>query len=161
MNALLPVVLALAAGGVQAQIYKCADAGGVRFAERPCGSSAILVSARAPSAAPPAADDRPVAPMGDAQRRQAALEQMTRDRMERERRFAVRDLEREIADEQARMGAALDLLRQRKRLANNNLAGAQWETSLSQEMQAVTARGNARIASLRADLAALRAKAQP
>ena len=38
------------------------------------------------------------------------------------------------------MNGELSALRQKKSYANNNLAGAQWQTSISEEMSAVTAK---------------------
>ena len=51
--------------------------------------------------------------------------------------------------------AKLAALRDKKSYANNNLAGATWEKSISDEMQAVAQRYNADIANAREDLRAL------
>ena len=45
-----------------------------------------------------------------------------------------------MAADTRRMGAELDALKTKKKQANNNLAGATWEASISQEMLVVTQR---------------------
>lgn len=143
-------------------LYRCTEGGIIRYADRPCGKSAVLISgqptaarenvvqhADAPAIAPPAsAGSRP--PADEQQLRQAQLAQMVRERRIRELEFEIRDTERQLEND-------LDQLKRRKAYANNNLAGAIWEGSLSQEMQAVTAKGNARIDTLRRELTSLRA----
>lgn len=143
-------------------LYKCTEGGIIRYADRPCGKSAVLISgppaaarenvvqpADAPAMAPRASADPAPA---DAQplRQAQLLAQMARERRLRELEFEIRDAERQLEDD-------LDQLKRRKTYANNNLAGATWEGSISQEMQAVTAKGNARIEALRRERADLRA----
>lgn len=48
--------------------------------------------------------------------------------------------------------AALAALRAKKAQANNNLAGAVWENSISEEMSAVVARYDVRIRGLREEI---------
>ncbi len=163
MKTRLPVLfLALLPFAASAQtLYKCTEGGIIRYADRPCGKSAVLVSSPPPSArdhvvqhveAPAVARRGSADPTPDdaQQQRQAQLAQMTKDRRIRELEFEIRDAERQLDDE-------LDQLRRRKGRANNNLAGATWEGSISQEMQAVTTKSTARIDALRRELAALRA----
>lgn len=143
-------------------LYKCTEGGIIRYADRPCGKSAVLISgpptaarenvvqhADAPAMAPRASADPTPA---DAQPLRPAqlLAQMARERRIRELEFEIRDAERQLEDD-------LGQLKRRKAYANNNLAGAIWEGSISQEMQAVTAKGNAQIDTLRRELAGLRA----
>ncbi len=52
----------------------------------------------------------------------------------------VRRVESRISQYQRNMQKELDVLLRKKRSANNNLAGAQWETSISNEMQATTSK---------------------
>jgi uncharacterized small protein (DUF1192 family) len=77
--------------------------------------------------------------------------------MERERR--VRELEYEIqrrrsniVDEQAAMEREVATLREKKAHVNNNLAGATWEKSISEEMSAVVARYDVRIRTLQDEI---------
>lgn len=166
-TALALVVLALVPLAAPAQtLYKCTEGGIIKYADSPCGKSAVLISGKpaasasrnvvvqtadqSPAVAARAPEAAPAAP-ADAQRlREDQLAQMARDRRIRELGYEIRDAEREMDDE-------LEKLRRRKGYANNNLAGATWESSISQEMQAATSKGNARIAALRRELADLRA----
>ena len=52
----------------------------------------------------------------------------------------IRKAENRITLYQRNMQKELDGLLRKKRSANNNLAGAQWETSISNEMQATTSK---------------------
>ena len=88
--------------------------------------------------------------------------------IQRDRKIAA--VERDIAATEADidnrnrvMSAEIDGLRRRKQFANNNLAGATYEQSLSSEMQAVAAKYKAmndvdleRVRQLRATLATLK-----
>lgn len=67
---------------------------------------------------------------------------------EQERRVAdleeqVKFLERRIGSRNTAMANEMAAVRNQKRLANNNLAGATWEQSLSTEMQAIAAKPKA------------------
>ncbi len=154
-------VLALLPLAAPAQnLYRCTEGGVIRYADRPCGKSAVLVSGQPaaarpetvvqPAPAPTAAAPAPP-PAADAQAmRQAQLAQMARERRIREVEYELRDAERELDDD-------LNRLRRRQGTAANNLAGATWIGGIAQEMQAVTAKGNARIDALRRELFDLRA----
>ena len=62
---------------------------------------------------------------------------MERERKLREIDLEIERLERRILDHRSTMRAELAALEQKKTYANNNLAGATWEQSISQEMNAV------------------------
>jgi hypothetical protein len=97
-----------------------------------------------------------------------SAEQRIARTLERERR--MREIEREIQAVEANifnrnavMSQEMTALRNQKQYANNNLAGATWEQSISTEMQAVAAKYQAmndadreRVKQLRANLEALR-----
>ncbi|MBN8516643.1 MAG: DUF4124 domain-containing protein [Candidatus Accumulibacter sp.] len=152
-------------------LYRCTEGGIVTYAERPCGKSAVPVSSlppapravpapvpQAPSMMAPADGPLP-APSASAAsaareeqvQREAKLARMAKERRMRDLEYEIRDTERAHDDDLAR-------LRDKKRYSANNLAGATWEESISQEMQAVTTRYNARIDTLRRELAALRSQ---
>jgi hypothetical protein len=168
---LFALLLALAPLGAVAQsLYKCTEGGVVKYAERPCGKSAVLISgpqagaqpktivqtteppapAPAPAIAARAPDAATPAPADAQKARQEQLAQMAKERRIRELGFEIRDAEREMDDE-------LEKLRQRKYRSANNLAGATWESSISQEMQAATSKHTARIDALRREKASLQA----
>lgn len=77
--------------------------------------------------------------------------------MEHER--ALRDIDHRISvehsrirEQEDRMSGELAALRAKKAQANNNLAGAVWENSISEEMSAVVARYDVRIRGLREEI---------
>jgi|SRR5690554_782402 len=83
-------------------------------------------------------------------------------RSDNERRQLDRDIKRSenrIVDYRNNMQRELSLLRKKKNYANNNLAGAEWENSISTEMQAVTSKYSTLITSEEARLANLRKQA--
>ena len=122
--------------------FKCTDAEGrISFQQAPCPTSEAqqALKLRADVAPGSASGTSASAPQG------ASVELRMLKALERERR--VRDLEREIADTEnalsgrgVMMSNELAALQLRKRSANNNLAGATWEQSISAEMQAVAAK---------------------
>jgi len=94
--------------------------------------------------------------------------QQTANAMERERKLKeidreIGDAEGLIADYRQAMSNELSALQQKKQRANNNLAGATWEQSISAEMSAVSQKYDAlirteqtRIERLRTDTEQLR-----
>ena len=117
-----------------AEIYKCMDANGRPiYSQMPCGSDAEKTTITPPDEIGSVSTDR---------NSLRAIKQSNR----------LRDIERDIAAENRRirslqqsMEAELEKLRQKKRQARNNLAGAQWEQSISTEMSAVVERYNTKI----------------
>lgn len=154
LAALLLATVALPASGQQ--MYKCTQDGRTTFSEFSCGKSARKITVRpvagdyAPAplevAAPPAAPSNVAAPAADPRTR---LDEMARQRRARELEYEIRDAEKD-------MDAELDTLKRKKAYAGNGLAGATWEASISQEMQAVTAKWRGKIDELNGRMAALR-----
>jgi len=122
----LPVSLALLAGAADAAVYKCDVGGKTVFSDRPCATDAqkLDIRYRQPDAAAAA----------EIQRRTdqyyADLDKRKHASKVAAQKQRVRQLERE-------RDAELAALRDKKALANNNLAGAAWEQSISTEMSAV------------------------
>lgn len=134
------------------QMYKCTVDGRVTFAEFPCGKSAQTIRVRpasGDSVPAPLASAAPASAPQYATDRQALLDDMARQRR-------IRELQYEIRNAEADMDAELDGLRARQGRAANNLAGATWLASISQEMQAVTAKWRGKIDELNGQLVALR-----
>ena len=76
--------------------------------------------------------------------------QQTANALERERRLTeidreIKRLEGRIVDHRSEMGSEMDSLRRKKQFANNKLAGATWEQSISDEMNAVVQKYDALI----------------
>lgn len=140
-----------------ADVYKCKQPdGSTAFQDRPCDGKA----------AGSAIDVRPAAGASDAieskqsetstNKSKALLDQYDRERQLRSLNFDIDKLEREIAADVRRMDEELGALKRKKQYANNNFAGATWEASISQEMQVVVDRYEAKAASDRARLDELR-----
>jgi len=155
-------------------INKCKGPDGrTVFQDAPCaGQGEALVvrpasgSARpapANTAAIPAGDDgaAPAHPMTEAQRieKQVAASQKERRIKELEVRL-VPEAESAIYRQRAACDRDMKALRAKKNLANNNLAGATWEGSISGEMTALATTCDTRNRELREDATALRAECQ-
>lgn len=135
------VLFMLVFAGVSASsagpVHVCTDADGNKtFQQMPCEAGAkaelkeykpAMVGTVAPTAGGSYQD----------MHRFNSKEQLKRD---------VRKSENRIVQYQQYMQAELAALQNKKRSANNNLAGAQWENSISSEMQAVTTKYNGFIA---------------
>jgi len=143
-------------------INKCVDdVGKVVYQSAPCPATA-KGSEITLQKAPPV----PVASPVDAEELKRI--QQTANAMERERKLkeinrAISDTEELITDYRQAMNSELSALQQKKQLAQNNLAGATWEQSISAEMSSVTQKYDAlirdqqtRIERLRADADQLR-----
>ncbi|MEZ2740289.1 DUF4124 domain-containing protein [Comamonas jiangduensis] len=132
-------------------MYKCKDANGrTAFQERPCestGTQGNQIEVRpaagpAPAAVPAASAQATAAPATDAPQTEAERLRKLNERDRKQRR--LKDLnDREISTAEGRIRSATNQCERRmggaqhmKSYANNNLAGATWEQSLSAEMQA-------------------------
>ena len=149
---LLAVMLCSHAG---AQVYKCAEGGTTVYSERPCGASAKAITVRPASGhAPAAAPDRLAARPQDpslSDRADAAVKRRLLDDeiWRKERRLSAIGAEHE--ERQAE-------LREKKQRARNNLAGATWEQSISDEMKAVAAEYDIKIRGAQSEVDALKRK---
>ncbi|CDI03747.1 exported hypothetical protein [Candidatus Competibacter denitrificans Run_A_D11] len=143
-------------------INKCVDADGKTvYQAAPCAGAA-KGSEIAIQKAPPVSEKTE---SEDLKRFKEAGSAMERDRkiLETEREIAA--IEGRISDNRQAMSGELAALRNKKNYANNNLAGATWEQSISDEMTAVTQKydtlvrsDQSRIDGLRQELARLRDK---
>lgn len=169
-SALVFAVTALAYGPVWA-VNKCIDpSGAVVFQDAPCVGKGETLTVRPASGAVPKAQSADAAgpdgssqskPMTEAQRieRQVAASQQDRRKQELEVRL-VPDAEGAILRHRAACDRDMKALQAKKALANNNLAGATWEGSISGEMTALATTCDTRNRELREDAAALRAECQ-
>ena len=143
------IAATLSIGTAQAAVYKCEGPDGkLTFSDQPCQgepSEEVTVDYIEPS---------------ESQRRQAA-EVAARDSQmlaEQDRQNRIAATEERIRNLKESRDQELEALRNKKRYANNNLAGATWEQSISQEMDAVAQRYNADIQAAREELSELRAQ---
>lgn len=133
----LALLTAVPAG---AQVYKCKDGATTVFSSIPCAADARRIDVR--PAAGGGATAGP-APAGTAQTTAAAPAPGSVAAMRRQ--GDLMQAERELKDAQALRErlvrdreSELEAQRQKKRLANNNLAGATWLQSISAEMQVIS-----------------------
>ncbi len=142
-----------------ADVYRCTMPNGTTaFSDAPCSATAkpIVVKPAAGVATAHGADastseNSVVAPSTSEGIVAKASRAGRRSGIQNEIDFKTRHIEslrRELNDE-------LDALRAKKAMANNNLAGATWEQSISEEMNAVVSRYDARIRSLEAEVSRL------
>lgn len=118
--------------------YKCTDnSGKVAFQQTPCASSQKQQELKVRFINPP----QPVQSQASGPQLttdQRMLANLEHDRKLRELQQQIEQIEGNINQRNALMSSEIALLQQRKLAANNNLAGATWEQSISTEMQAVT-----------------------
>lgn len=151
---------AVASCAMAGTINKCVIGGKTVIQDAPCPNSASLVKSYNQSA--------PAAPIGsDLARQKDFLTQGKREREIRDLQHRIEQTEISIYNSRAAMSNAISALQQKKTAANNNLAGAVWEQSISQEMSAVTDKHTTDIqvkqsslGRMRKELDSLRAKPQ-
>ena len=133
----------------QTQFYKCKDKWGQPiFSQRPCGDNAETGTVSGPehtggpvtpsAAAPATSSEGPSA--WDKIEAANALREANREIDRREAQISSLERERD---------QKLAALKNKKRYANNNLAGATWEESISSEMQAINDQYQSKIDSQR------------
>ncbi len=137
-----------------AAIYKCVIDGETVFSERPCASNAKEVQIRVHRP-----DQSVLQESTERANSIAEHERVLReDRRRREVQREIDELESRIRIAQRNMDAEHAALRARKSKAANNLAGATLEHGIAEEMQAVTAKYQARIDAAQARLKQLYAE---
>ena len=161
MKRLAIAVFAFLSLPVNAQVYKCKDGATTVFSSQPCAADAKPISVR-PAAGSAVAAQAPAPAGADAQRsivqrgNDAANRRILDDEIYRKTRSLT------ALQEEAE--AAQESLRDKKRRAANNLAGATWEKSISEEMSATALSYQTRIQAAQReldDLKSRRAKIQP
>ncbi|MBS0322200.1 MAG: DUF4124 domain-containing protein [Proteobacteria bacterium] len=131
-------------------MYKCTDNGRVVFQDRPCATAGEVITvkpANSPDVATPTHKSVP-APASAAeqfQRLKQDVAQMEFERKKRDLEYAIRDRDHEITLAQQQMEVDMSRLQSKKLLAENSLAGATWESSISQEMEALGQKYRSRI----------------
>lgn len=155
------VVIAAAAAMPVWAINKCIGAdGAVQFQDAPCPGRGEQIKVRPAAGAAPLA----TAPAANTavQRMTEQSHQIATDRRRLELEIALPNAYAERAGNNAACDQALEALRIKKTRANNNLAGATWEQSISLEMDAMSRRcetrnttSNANIENMRKECLAL------
>ena len=162
------LLAALLAVPAHAGVYKCAVGGKTVFQDRPCanaesGGQIVLStsavgkasgSAAAPSAGPSATGAKPT----PQEINDAWLKGVEKDEVAKRKASKIRTAEIERDDLVRRIDLELQILRLKNTAANNNLAGATYEHSLSAEMQAVSTSYDTKIRSKEEEIKRLRAE---
>lgn len=152
-GALVTLAALLLATSAHAQVYKCRIDGQMVFSDQPCVADAKPIDVRPASgrAATPAPGET-AAPVSPAAQLKARGDQMERERLVRDLDHRISVEHSRIRDQEDNMARELAALRAKKDQANNNLAGAMWEQSISQEMSAVVARYDVRIRAIHGEI---------
>jgi hypothetical protein len=155
----LAVFVLLLLPTIAAAQFKCVDAAGritIQQTACPMEQKQQPLKMRADIPSPPASVEQGAG----VSVHERMLRNMVGERRVLELSRAVQSLEFDISNRNAQMSREFDALRVMKTSANNNLAGATYQQSLSTEMQAVAAKYKAlndtdqeRLKLLRADLA--------
>lgn len=154
-------------------LNKCVSpTGKLSFQDTPCSSSELATEVTPrPASGPPVRPPAPQpssAPSTSAASEKAAnstppgtsyqrqLETLEAERLKREVSDAIRFKKDEISKHRGQCDAEQQAIRNQKARANNNLAGATWEQSLSTEMNAAARRCDTRGRELQGDMEELR-----
>jgi hypothetical protein len=148
------VLIALPVAPVWA-VNKCVSQdGSISYQTAPCptGANATEIQ-RLPTNGPPSNP-------GEVDRIKGFTEKSAKDRRLLEIERAVTQSQDRIASYRQEMSDQIDALRSRKHAASNNLAGATWEQSISEEMSAISQQFNVLIRSEQDRIAGLRDEAK-
>ncbi|GAB3647335.1 DUF4124 domain-containing protein [Ramlibacter alkalitolerans] len=150
--------ICLSPGGAWA-VYKCADGNGrIAFQDTPCPGAGTQFDVKPAGGIAPAREHTSSSnvPQSEADR----LERIVSDSQKQRRKLEIEarllpDAEAAMRTLRNQCDGQMAALRAQKGAANNNLAGATWEVSLSGEMSAVATRCDTRQRELRQDYDAL------
>lgn len=134
MKSLIAVTLTVCAFSSPANaVFKCEVDGKITFSQTRCAPTAETIQIKTHT--PSAESAEHAASRADAIK--AQLDKNQTQRETRRIRAKIRTLETDVERYQKLQDMEIDVLQKKKSRANNNLAGATWEQSISQEMQAV------------------------
>ena len=151
MKRLFAVMCLAAVLPASAQVYKCKVNGKTVYADAPCGG--------AKSAVMDIRQDRAVQTASAASTQEALAEKSSKVDKMIKRRQLQDDIDRSesyISSLHSQREREMNALRAKKMRANNNLAGAVWEQSISAEMNAVTSKYDSKVKSEQSRLDNLR-----
>lgn len=135
---LMLLVTLASAASAQTSFYKCKDKWGQPiFSQRPCGADAETgtVSGHQRTGGP---ETPSPAASGATTGTTSAWDKVEASNLLREARREIDRREDRVASLETERDQKIAGLKNKKRYANNNLAGATWEESISSEMQAIT-----------------------
>jgi len=131
-----------------AEVYRCVIDDKVTFSDKACPGAGKAIDVKVLPPSSPGSDAEIRAIQNDRDR----IQSNAKIRQNLDNRLKIRQLDDEIDSAQiklrmlsSQMESDLQALKNKKRSANNNLAGAVYEQSISSEMNAVTASYNNKI----------------
>lgn len=134
------------------QIHVCTDADGKKsFQQQPCPQGAKAETRTYEKSEPVAA-----APDNRLSTDNPTYQTIKNNNRRLELERNIKKSERKVDELESRRSRELAALRNKKRYANNNMAGATWEQSISTEMQAVSERYSSMIETERDELKRMR-----
>lgn len=161
MKRIVVALLLCIAGPAVAQVYKCKDGNTTVFSSTPCAVEARPIDVRPASGASRQSSASPTTTPATAEATGSQRNMMQRADDAARRRI----LDDEIWRKQRALDGLHDelslrqtQLRNKKTWATNNLAGAVWEQSISDEMQAVAAEYDIKIRKATKEIDELKAK---
>jgi hypothetical protein len=144
---LFPVSLALLAGSAAGGVYKCEVDGKIVFSDTRCATDSEAIDIRYRQSDP-----------GEAAEIERRTEEVQEQVARRQHANRIAAQKREITRLERERDRKLSALRDKKAFANNNLAGAAWEQSISTEMTAVAEQYRQKIDSAEKELARIQAQ---
>lgn len=168
MKHLMTLIALALSSQAHADIYKCQVGGRYIYQADPCatGASSSKVQVHSRKIAPqntnlggegyPATEVK--RPASQSERDLALANNLERERLGRDLDREIAHAENRISELRQRMSDELEVLRNKKSQSKNNLAGAVWEQSISEEMTATSNRYTADIAAEQNGLEQLRTK---
>jgi predicted RNase H-like nuclease (RuvC/YqgF family) len=147
-------LLTLASNTWAGSYYSCTDANGKKsFQAMPCGGQSESKKHEYESYEPPA---QQTSYSPSAKSPSELADDLFRDNKIRQLDRDITKSERKLDQQTKSMQQELNALRSKKLRANNNMAGAQWETSISEEMNSVTTKYQTLLENERQNLSRLR-----
>lgn len=148
----LAAILVVVSFTAQAEVYKCAQNGKTVFSDQPCGNGAQKIAVKPASGAETTSTENASAES------KAYVAKANLNSRKRELDDDISRSENRISRLHRERDNKLAQLQNRKTNANNNLAGAIWEDSLSKEMVAISDSYGSKISSEEKTLSDLRKK---
>ena len=139
----------LFSGAAHSEVYKCIVGGKTSYQDHPCDGSKAdenVIKVTTPKALPNPGDK----PVAEKLAKYAEETHLANQRSDINRK--IEEVKREMRVLQSQMDAEMDALRLKKLRATNNIAGATYEQSISQEMQAVAATYDAKLRTKTAEI---------
>ena len=165
LRTLLLATVAVIAMPAHAQVYKCTVGGSTVYSDKPCATGAETIDVKpasgrgAPMTAPAFSAEEVAEVPSPEVAASSGSSYVNRANDAANRRMLTNRItikEQDLVRLENEMQSKIRQLQNRRRYANNNLAGATWENSLAEEMNAVSSSYSTRMDVVRAEIDRLR-----